>query len=35
MMIWVGIAYLACFAVLLTVVEQAPFDDDHRFSEAD
>lgn len=32
-MIWVGIAYLAGFAVLLTLVDNAPLDDDHRYSD--
>ncbi len=34
-MMWVAIAYLAALAVLLTMVEQAPYDDDHRYSDAD
>lgn len=32
-MIWVGIAYLAGFAVLLHLVDNAPLDDDHRYSD--
>ena len=32
-MIWLGIAYLAGFAVLLTIVDNAPLDDDHRYSD--
>lgn len=34
-MMWIGIAYLAGFAVLLTMVERAPYDDDHRYSDND
>ncbi len=32
-MIWVGIAYMAGLAVLLHLVENAPLDDEHRYSD--
>ena len=31
-MIYVGIAYLIGFYFFLEIVDQAPFDDEHRFS---
>lgn len=32
-MIWIGIAYLTGFAVLLHLVDIAPLDDDNRYSD--
>ena len=32
-MVWIAIVYLIGCSVMLDLVERAPFDDDHRYSD--